>query len=85
MGLESKIKNALGEEVDAAKQAMNNLDQDNFESMLFESFVKEKDSLLRYIHQLVRFAAKINDIDTVDFLEETKEELAITSDKDAYL
>lgn len=55
------------------------------ELQMFESFVKEKYSLLRYVHSLIRFAAKIHEIDTTEYLEETKEEEKITSEKDAQL
>lgn len=30
---------------------------------MFETFVKEKTTLLSYVHDLIRFAAKLQDID----------------------
>lgn len=41
---------------------------------MVETFVKEKTTLLAYVHDLVRFAAKSQEIDLVqtNILEETK-------------
>ena len=33
------------------------------EQQMFETFVKEKNTLLSYVHDLIRFAAKLQDID----------------------
>ena len=37
-------------------------DQDG-EQQMFETFVKEKTTLLGYVHDMIRFAAKLQDID----------------------
>mmetsp|Transcript_33879 Transcript_33879/g.41849 ORF Transcript_33879/g.41849 Transcript_33879/m.41849 type:complete len:81 (+) Transcript_33879:68-310(+) len=60
------------------------------EMQTFETFVKEKNTLLGYVYDLIRFAAKLQDIDLVAGKilpaaeEESKEqaELRIKSDKD---
>ena len=38
------------------------------EAQLFETFVKEKAALLNYVHDLIRYAAKLNNIDCTAIL-----------------
>lgn len=65
LGMEGKIKQNLGENEDAGyviDQAVNPEKCDG-EQQMFETFVKEKHTLLGYVNDLVRFAAKMQDID----------------------
>ena len=59
---------------------------------MFETFVKEKTTLLGYVHDLVRFAAKLQEIDLTQttilpLLEETKsgDELRIKNNRECYI
>ena len=97
MGMEGKIKKNLGEadEDQGNIMAAANADMEG-EQQMFETFVKEKHTLLGYVHDLIRFAAKLQDIDidSAKILsndaqaagqpEESKEpaELRIKSEKD---
>ena len=60
LGMEGKIKKTLGEteaehtKVDAAQRGAE-LDG---EQQMFETFVKEKATLIGYVRDLIRFAAK---------------------------
>ena len=44
------------------------------EAQLYESFVKEKTALLNYVHDLIRYAAKLNEIDSSAILQEEVKE-----------
>lgn len=55
----------------------------NLEFQLFTSFVREKNALLSYVHDLVRLAAKTSGIDLTGILKEG--ECNITSTKGSHL
>ena len=70
LGLEGKIMKELQEEESKMGGEQQNALQVNandrdFEQQIFESFVKEKATLLGYVGDLLRFAAKSQDIDLV--------------------
>ena len=56
-------------------------------AQLFETFVKEKTALLNYVHDLVRYAAKLNSIDSTAILEEEvkEDQIKIKSEYDCQL
>lgn len=90
LGMEGKIKKTLGESEEHAHTKVVQAGTDT-EQQMFESFVKEKTTLLSYMHDMIRFAAKLQDIDlsTNNIIdaespeEEKKEdELRIKSEKD---
>ena len=59
MGTEAKIKKTLGE-TDEANQLEEAVDSHytEGEKHIFTTFVKEKTTLIGYIHDLIKFAAK---------------------------
>ena len=69
LGLESKIMKELQEEESKEGHEQHplqvNANDRDFEQQIFESFVKEKATLLGYVRDLLRFAAKSQDIDLV--------------------
>ena len=67
LGLEFKMQKNLGESKvrGYTKAEGQDQNQEGGEHQMFETFVKEKATLLGYVHDLVRFAAKIQEIDLV--------------------
>ena len=63
MGMEGKFMKQLGETNDQLHTKVEGGDGVDGEQQIFETFVKEKTTLLGYVHDLIRFAAKIQDID----------------------
>ena len=94
LGMEGKIMKKLGETEDGHQrvEAGAGCEQDG-EQQMFETFVKEKGTLLRYVHDMISFAAKTQNIELSgakvlpEAQEETKEEesLRIQTTKDACL
>lgn len=77
LGMEGKIKKNLGETDDATQLVSNaEREQNDGEQQMYETFVKEKTTLLSYIHDLIRFAAKSQQIDVSGILasQQTQEE-----------
>lgn len=71
--------------------ALEELDEDNLQAQVYESFVREKNSILNNIYDLLNFAAKLHDIqvDTIFTTEPQKTratglESKIKSDQDAF-
>ena len=59
LGLEGKIMKELQEEnKDGGDPVQVNANDKDFEQQIFESFVKEKATLLSYVRDLLQFAAK---------------------------
>lgn len=72
---------ALGEEQISLKDQKDSafFNRDEFVAMVFATFVKEKEAIIVYVNELVRFAAKTQGIDVSSFtveLEETKAQSA---------
>lgn len=68
---------ALGEEHISLKDQKDAafFNRDEFVAMVFATFVKEKEAIIVYVNELVRFAAKTQGIDVSSFtaeLEDTK-------------
>ena len=85
--MEGKIKKNLGETEN------NNyvIDQERArnpevegEQQMFETFVKEKTTLLGYVHDLIRFAAKLQALDLAltNILPHTSEEIRIKNNRE---
>jgi len=93
LGMEGKMKKTLGE-TDQGHQLIETAErvEGDGEHQMFETFVKEKTTLLSYVQDLIKFAAKLQAIDLSankifgDKLqeEETKEaeEIRIKSERD---
>ena len=88
MNLSSKMVSALGEEnfkEETKATAGNAEDPDAFEVMKQNDFVTEKTAILRYVHELIGFAAKLQGIDTSAYLDvNSSPSKLVTSDKDAH-
>jgi len=54
------------------------------EQQMFETFVKEKTTLLGYVHDLIRFAAKLQIIDlaSTNILPQAGEEIRIKNNRE---
>ena len=65
LGLEGKIMRELQEENKESDPVQVNANDRDFEQQIFESFVKEKATLLSYVTDLLQFAAKSQSIDLV--------------------
>ena len=65
LGLENKIMKSLQEDGKGADPVQVNQHDKDFEQQIFETFVKEKTTLLGYVTDLLKFAAKSQDIDLV--------------------
>ena len=63
LGMEGKMKKKLGENEEAGAHTRVEAEGMDGEQQMFETFVKEKSTLLGYVHDLIRFAAKLQDID----------------------
>lgn len=61
--MEGKMKKKLGENEEAGAHTRVEAEGMDGEQQMFETFVKEKSTLLGYVHDLIRFAAKLQDID----------------------
>jgi len=88
LGVESKIQNALGEDKNQKLEQVDaHMPDSQEQAQLFESFVKEKSSILNYVRDLVRYAAKLNAIDSNAILnEEFKEDQnKVKSEYDCHL
>jgi len=66
---------ALGEEQISLKDQKDKsfFNRDEFVSNVFETFVKEKEAIIVYVNDLVRFAAKTNGVDVNAFTVELEE------------
>lgn len=66
---------ALGEEQISLKDQKDKsfFNRDEFVSNVFETFVKEKEAIIVYVNDLVRFAAKTNSVDVNAFTVELEE------------
>jgi hypothetical protein len=66
---------ALGEEHISLKdqKAKSFFKRDEFVSNVFETFVKQKEAIIVYVNELVRFAAKTNGVDVNEFTVEFEE------------
>ena len=63
MGMEGKIMKNLGETATEGYQNRTDVAENEGEQQMFETFVKEKATLLGYVHDMIRFAAKLQEID----------------------
>ena len=63
LGMEGKIMKNLGETTAEGHQKRVDVGEQEGEQQMFETFVKEKATLLGYVHDMIRFAAKLQDID----------------------
>ena len=66
LGLEGKIMKELQEENKGSDFEQINSNDRDFEQQIFESFVKEKSTLLGYVTDLIRFAAKSQEINLTE-------------------
>jgi hypothetical protein len=66
---------ALGEEQISLKDQKDKsfFNRDEFVSNVFDTFVKEKEAIIVYVNELVRFAAKTNAVDVNAFTVELEE------------
>jgi hypothetical protein len=90
LGMLGNIKKNLGEQDSALIVATEKPKMDG-EQFMFETFVKEKTIIIGYVHDMIKFAAKLQEIDLTENKifgdsppEETKEQetLRIKSDKE---
>ena len=63
LGREDKIMKSLQEEQNGSDPVQVNQHDKDFEQQIFETFVKEKTTLLGYVLDLLKFAAKSQDVD----------------------
>jgi hypothetical protein len=71
MNLSSKMVSALGEEdfeEENKASVPEGEDADAYDVKKVNDFVTEKTAILRYVHELIRFAAKLQEIDTSAYL-----------------
>ena len=61
--MEGKIMKNLGETTAEGHQKRVDVGEQEGEQQMFETFVKEKTTLLGYVHDMIRFAAKLQEID----------------------
>lgn len=86
LGMEANIRKNLGE-TDASHNLVASTAEGgngDGEQQMFETFVKEKGIIIGYVHDLIKFAAKLQEIDLISNkvltgegdvpMEETKEE-----------
>ena len=76
---EKKIRQILGEDIQDSLDTNQKIEEAHeiggsvIEKQIFDSFVKEKTSLLNYVNDLVKYAAKCQSIELSEFMQDYKE------------